>query len=835
MANRKITQFTALTAGTQTPTMVLPIVDPTLGNTAAANKKVTLNNLFFDLGLNTTDKGIAQTGVATVSAPSVSTALQMKWYYDTTLQTPMISLAGGAYQDWLSTAISIPTSTFAGLPPSPGKVKEYLLTDTNKSIWAYNTNANQWVSQNGQVYNVKDFGAKGDNVTDDRASIQAAIDAASASGGATVLVPPGDYKILAAGGGYGLLIRSNIILSGADAGGTRIRFTGAFTDSMMRGFSRDDNNPSNYEVAIIQNLTLYSGSNVGIYVLDLTGFRNSTVRNITWDGGGLANGCIGLVLADTNPSATSSKSCFFNTISQLSLQNLDTGIKVKSVNGNCSVNEITSGNAFSKYGLDLTGSSFQIGIVFDSFYFAGSGAGSQAIKSDTIPLNTNFRNCYFEGFVVAITENIEGASSYATAPATFNGVQAPVQTLNSFEGYAPLIVGDYDYQFVASGMALSLTGDGIRVRFAPGVAYNTYRYLQTAVQDITPTNTGAPHTEYGVVNNLARNDTNRIQLKITTTSDDLILGSVAVDASGHATSITADLRQLYALPSFRTVNIGAASQRTGQIVLYNATNSNTLTLQSGVSAASRVYTLPTNFGAAGAVLTDAAGNGTLSWAVPTGTIAGSIGANQVAFGLSANTIKGQSTFTFDGSNLIVPSTVQGGQGIFSSYVASTNGLWLSSASSARTQAQFCGGDSGGNWNTVSGLTQAHLLRVSFAPTAGSATLVGTVVAPTFNTTGAFTGTASGFRVSPYLQSTTGLSAPILLIDVGTNTAANALGTHTTKWGVDSNGRQVNYITSTGAGAALLGANCPAGTLAAPFEWINVTLSDGSLGYIPAWK
>lgn len=41
--------------------------------------------------------------------------------------------------------------------------------------------------------------------------------------------------------------------------------------------------------------------------------------------------------------------------------------------------------------------------------------------------------------------------------------------------------------------------------------------------------------------------------------------------------------------------------------------------------------------------------------------------------------------------------------------------------------------------------------------------------------------------------------------------------------------------STGGGTALLGTNCPASTVAAPYTWFQFTSSDGSVVYIPAWK
>lgn len=64
----------------------------------------------------------------------------------------------------------------------------------------------------GAVYSVVDYGATGDGVTNDRAAIQAALDAAFAAGGGTVFMPTGTYKI-----NRPLIVRSNTVLEGAGA------------------------------------------------------------------------------------------------------------------------------------------------------------------------------------------------------------------------------------------------------------------------------------------------------------------------------------------------------------------------------------------------------------------------------------------------------------------------------------------------------------------------------------------------------------------------------------------------------------------------------------------
>ena len=99
-----------------------------------------------------------------------------------------------------------------------------------------------------------------------------------------------------------------------------------------------------------------------------------------------------------------------------------------------------------------------------------------------------------------------------------------------------------------------------------------------------------------------------------------------------------------------SVVIGRPNNQNGVLTLNNSSNTNTTSFQAGAAAASRTYTWPTDFGAAGSVLTDAAGNGTLSWAVPTGTIGGSIAANQVAYGSGANTVAGSNNLYWDFTN-----------------------------------------------------------------------------------------------------------------------------------------------------------------------------------------
>ncbi|WP_263263473.1 glycosyl hydrolase family 28-related protein [Pseudomonas sp. RIT-PI-S] len=75
-----------------------------------------------------------------------------------------------------------------------------------------------------QVFNVLDFGAKGDGVTDDSHAIQLAINAAFTAGGGEVYVPQGTYLVTGPNADGGCItLKSNVTLSGAGAGQTTLK------------------------------------------------------------------------------------------------------------------------------------------------------------------------------------------------------------------------------------------------------------------------------------------------------------------------------------------------------------------------------------------------------------------------------------------------------------------------------------------------------------------------------------------------------------------------------------------------------------------------------------
>src|SRR5262245_40581355 len=115
------------------------------------------------------------------------------------------------------------------------------------------------------VFNVKDYGAVGDGVTDDRLAIQAAVDACNAAGGGEVYIPDGVYIVsgqLNQSLGC-IMLYSNITLTGDGMGQTTIKlqdgWNGAITGIVRTPYGVDTHNVYVHDLTIDGNRDNTSG------------------------------------------------------------------------------------------------------------------------------------------------------------------------------------------------------------------------------------------------------------------------------------------------------------------------------------------------------------------------------------------------------------------------------------------------------------------------------------------------------------------------------------------------------------------------------------------------
>lgn len=186
----------------------------------------------------------------------------------------------------------------------------------------------------GAPYNVKDYGAKGDNATDDTAAINAAISAANTAGGGVVYVPQGTYLV----GGYvysgvvgaaAIVLRDNVHLvidgtikaknsaygGGAFYGVIRSLDTG-LSNASISGVGTVDGNKAN-QVASNQcsNIYLTCLFNVvvdGIYSVNANGMGIQLVPPAS-----LPSPPVG---GATTHTACAVQNCFVNNVTNIGIQ-----------------------------------------------------------------------------------------------------------------------------------------------------------------------------------------------------------------------------------------------------------------------------------------------------------------------------------------------------------------------------------------------------------------------------------------------------------------------------------------------------------------------------------
>ncbi len=166
--------------------------------------------------------------------------------------------------------------------------------------------------------NVRDYGAVGDGVADDTASVQAAVDAAQTRGGGHVVFPIGTYKVTST-----ILLPSQVVLAGTNGGAqvggpTRIVWAGAAGGTVIGPKVRTGNTVN----VGVHGLEV-SGNYTAAIVLDL--YRTSYSRIID----SLihrANPAAGVgVMLDGNVAGQ----CYFNVADNVKVSECPTGVRFK--------------------------------------------------------------------------------------------------------------------------------------------------------------------------------------------------------------------------------------------------------------------------------------------------------------------------------------------------------------------------------------------------------------------------------------------------------------------------------------------------------------------------
>ncbi|MFC0219133.1 glycosyl hydrolase family 28-related protein [Pseudochelatococcus lubricantis] len=353
-------------------------------------------------------------------------------------------------------------------------------------------------------YNILDFGAKGDGVTDDSAAIQAAIDAAHAAGGGTVIIPAGIYIVSgdhsnpSAGA---VEVRSNVSLVGAGMGETVLKLADNFNDR-INGILRTPVNES-AENILIKDLTIDGNraNNLGHQAGIITGVKTNADgrvhQNIVIDSVEAMN-CTAYGI---NPHEITYNLIVRNSVSHGN--HLD-GFVADYVEGGLYENNISYGN--DRHGFNATTSSNDVLFLNNISYGNGLGAtGGTGIviqRGDVFdgapdivwPTNITIQGGEYygnsrEGVLIKLSDDVTvtGVNIHDNARAGVR-VEGSTDTLienNIIHNNGVETPGAYD-------------AINIRVRddTEPGHTGNIYRSTNTRIIDNVITSNGA--TRYGI-------------------------------------------------------------------------------------------------------------------------------------------------------------------------------------------------------------------------------------------------------------------------------------------------------------------------------------------------
>lgn len=280
------------------------------------------------------------------------------------------------------------------------------------------TKATYSMIQDAFFVNVKDYGAKGDGVTDDGAAIQAALNAIQAADAGTLYFPTGvyttaskfviDFPVTIVGQGDGwdawttfpTTVGSTLKYTGPNSPDPEfIKFTGVnFGGVGMKNIRLDGNNLANKALVLDsvvgglwENITITNPINVGIYLTGTTGTTSwNTFTNI-------AINCFGNKACIWLSGGVGAGNTCHNSFNNLRLAYGNTGIGHGIYLGNCDNN------------------SFVMTYIYDSGTAAGYGVYCDPTEQTGFPIGNEFFH------LQASTKGWYQPNTTANAPASIFG------------------------------------------------------------------------------------------------------------------------------------------------------------------------------------------------------------------------------------------------------------------------------------------------------------------------------------------------------------------------------------------------------------------------------